>query len=40
MVWFASDLHQKLNLLEHKFACDHCDEIEHINVPFTPSEAA
>ena len=36
MAWFASDLHERGTVIEHKFACDKCGEIEHVLLPFTP----
>jgi hypothetical protein len=41
MVWFACDLRDGGALIEHKFACGECNEIEHLTVPFArPPEAA
>ena len=40
MRWFACDLRADGALIEHKFACDTCNHIDHLTVPFTPPEAA
>jgi hypothetical protein len=40
MVWFACDLRAGGALVEHKFACDTCNDIAHITLPFAPPPEA
>ncbi len=39
MLWFACDLRPGRIVVEHKFACDKCGEIEHVIVPFAQPAA-
>ena len=39
MVWFACDLLPGQTVIEHKFACDTCGEIEHVTMPFVQPAA-